>query len=85
MADAENILNEDDFVGDNVDTPEKSVEQHRKRENFKGAISKGKVLGGKKQWTHERVDKPSDNAVNIPYAEYKQCLLNVENEKLEMP
>ena len=49
MADAENILNEDDFVGDNVDTPEKSVEQHRKRENCKGAISKGKVLGGKKQ------------------------------------
>ena len=32
MADVENILNDDDFFGDAVDTPKERTEQHRKRE-----------------------------------------------------
>ena len=53
MADFENILNNDNFFGDTVDTPKEGIEQHRKRECLKGELSKGKVLGGKRQWTHE--------------------------------
>ena len=76
MADVENILNDDEFFGDTVDTPKEGLEQHGKRKCLKGVISKGKVLGGKKQWTHERVDKASDETVNKTYAEYKQRELN---------
>ena len=43
MADVKNILNDDDFCGDIVDTPKEGIEQHKKRECFKGAISKGKA------------------------------------------
>ena len=32
MADVENILNDDDFFGDAVDTPKECTEQHKKRE-----------------------------------------------------
>ena len=32
MADVENILNDDDFFGDSVDTPKEGIEQHRKQE-----------------------------------------------------
>ena len=54
MADVENILNDDDFFGDSVDTPKEGIEQHRKRECLKSIISKGKayLLGSK--WTHEK-------------------------------
>ena len=48
---------------------------------FKGAISKGKILGGKKQWTHEKVEKASDETINKAYAEYKQRELNKKGEK----
>ena len=40
-----------------VDTLNEVVKQHRKLECLMGAMSKGKVLGGKKQWTHEANDK----------------------------
>ena len=30
MDDVENILNDDDFCGDTVDTPKEGIEQHRK-------------------------------------------------------
>ena len=30
MGDVENILNDDDFVADTVDTPKEGVEQHKK-------------------------------------------------------
>ena len=59
MSDVENILNDEEFFGDTVNTPKEGVEQHKKRECLKSAISKGKVLDGKKQWTHERVVKPA--------------------------
>ena len=81
MADVENILNDDEFFGDTVDTPKEGLEQHGKRKCLKGVISKSKVLGGKKQWTHERVDKASDETVNKTYAEYKQRELNEKVEK----
>ena len=67
MADVENTLNDEEFFGDTVDTPKEGVEQHRKGECLKGAISKGKVLGGIKQWTHEKVDKASDETINKTY------------------
>ena len=41
MADDENILNDDDFFGDTVDTLKEGIQQHRKRECLKSVISKG--------------------------------------------
>ena len=35
MASVENILNDDDFFGDIVDTPKEGNEQHKKRESLK--------------------------------------------------
>ena len=48
IADVESILNENEFLGDTVDTLKGGVKQHRKRECLKGAIREGKVLDGKK-------------------------------------
>ena len=81
MTDVENILNDDEFFADTVDTLKEGVDQHRKREFLKRAVSKGKVLGGKKQWTHEKVDKPSDGTINKTYADNRQCELNEKWEK----
>ena len=80
IADVENILNDDDF-GDIVDTPKEGIEQHKKREELKSVINKGKayLLGSK--WTHEKVDKVSDETINKTYAEYKQRELNEKGEK----
>ena len=69
MACAGDMLNDDDFFGDVVDTPEEGIEQHKKQEELKSVIDKGK-LGHK--WTHRRVDKASDEIINKTYAEYKQ-------------
>ena len=81
MADVENMLNDDDFLADTVDTQKEGVEQHRKPECLKSAISKGKILGGKKQWTHEKFEKASDETINKTYAEYRQRELNEKGEK----
>ena len=45
----ENILNEDDFFGDIVDTQKEGIEQYRKRKCLKSVISKGQayLLGSK--------------------------------------
>ena len=81
MADVENILNDDDFLGDSVDTLKEDIEQHRKRECLKSIISKGKAyLLGSKQ-TQEKVDKASDETINKRYTEYKQHELNENGEK----
>ena len=72
MVDVEDILN------DVVDTPKETTEQHRKQEDLKSVIDKGK-LGDK--WTHRRVDKASDEIINKTYAEYKQRELNEKREK----
>ena len=81
MADVENILNDDDFLGDSVDTLKEDIEQHRKRECLKSIISKGKayLLGSK--WTQQKVDKASDETINKRYTEYKQHELNENGEK----
>ena len=78
MADVGDILNDDDFFVNVVDTPKEGTEQHKKREELKSIIDKGK-LGHK--WTHERVDKASDEAINKTFAEYKQCELKKKGEK----
>ena len=81
MTDVENILNDDDFFGDTVDTPKEGIEQHKKRECLKSVMDKGKgyLLGSK--WTHERVGKESDETINKKYVEYKQRELNEKDEK----
>ena len=78
MACAGDMLKDDDFFGDVVDTPEEGIEQHKKQEELKSVIDKGK-LGHK--WTHRRVDKASDEIINKTYAEYKQRKLNEKGEK----
>ena len=80
MGDVENMLNDDDFFGDAVDTPKEGIDQHKKRECC-SVIDKGKghLLGHK--WTHERVDKASDETINKRYAKYKQRELKEKGEK----
>ena len=80
MTDVGDIF-DDDFFGDIVDTPKEGIEQHKKRECLKSAIDKGKgyLLGTK--WTHERVDKASDETINKKYAEYKQREITEKGEK----
>ena len=78
MTDVVNIFNDDDFLRTTVDTPKEGTEQHKKRKQLKSLIDRGK-LGHK--WTHERVDKESDETINKTYAEYKQHELNKKGEK----
>ena len=73
------ILNDDEFFGYAVDTPRKCTEEHKKREELKIAIGKGKL--GK--WAHERVDKASDEVINKAHAEYRQRELSKKGEKTE--
>ena len=77
------ILNDDEFFGDIVDTPKEGIEQHKKREYLKNVINKGKahLLGHK--WTHERVDKTSKETINKTYAKYRERSLNEKGEKTE--
>ena len=81
MADVENVWNDDESFGDTVDTQKEGIGQHRKRECLKSVISKGKayLLGSK--WTHEKVNKASDETINKTYVEYKQRELNERGEK----
>ena len=81
MADVENILNNDDFFGDIVDTPREGIEQHGKREFLKSVIGSGKAYLIGRKWTHEKVDKACDETINKTYAEYKQAELNEKGEK----
>ena len=78
MADVGNILNNNEFFNDVVDTPKEGTEEHKKREELKSIIDKG-MLGHK--WSHERVEKASDETINKTYAEYKQHELNEKGEK----
>ena len=54
---------------------------HKKREELRSYLDKGKVhlLGNK--WTHVRVGKVSDKTINKTYAEYRQRELNEKGEK----
>ena len=82
MADVAEILNDDEFFGDVFDTPKEGIEQHKKRECLKSVIYKVK-LGHK--WTHERVDKASDETINKKHAAYRQRELKEKEEKRERP
>ena len=81
MADVENILNDDKFFWDIVDTSKEGIDQHRKRECLKGVIDKGKAYLLRRKWTQEKVDKSSDETINRKYAEYRQRELNKKGEK----
>ena len=61
MADVGDMLNDDEFFGDTVDTPKEGIAQFKKREELMSVIDKGR-LGHK--WTYERVDKASDEIIN---------------------
>ena len=78
MANVGDVLNDDEFFGDVVDTPNKGTEQHEKREELKSIIDKGKL---EHKLTHNKVDKASDEIINKTYAEYKQRELNEKGEK----
>ena len=60
-------------------TDVEGIEQDKKQECLKSVIDKGKKLGYK--WTHERVDKASDETINKKYAEYKQCEITEKGVK----
>ena len=62
MADVQNILNDDEFLGDIVDTPKEGIEQHKK---LKDAVDSGRLY----KWKHRKVDKSSDEIINKTYAE----------------
>ena len=55
----------------------KALSSIKKREELKSLIERCK-LGHK--WTHERVDKASDEIINKKYVEYKQRQLNEKGE-----
>ena len=78
MASVGDILNDDDFFGDVVDTPKEGIEQRKKLQELKSIIDKGK---SGHEWIHERVGKPSDEVINKTYAENKHRKLNEKGEK----
>ena len=76
MLDVENMLDDDEFFADTVDTLQEGTEEQTKRGCLKDAIGKREekciLLDGKKQWKHEKVDKASNKTINKAYAEYEQ-------------
>ena len=55
MASVGDILNDDGFFSDVADTPEEGMEQHKKREELKSVIDKGKLgqNGRIEGWTRQ--------------------------------
>ena len=80
MTDVKDIF-DNDFFGNVADTPKEGIEQHKKRECLKNVIDKGKAHLLRHKWTHERVDKSSDETINKKYTEYRQRELNEKGEK----
>ena len=77
MARVGDILIED-LLNDVADTSKEATEQHKKQEELKSIINKGKLVH---KWTHGRVDKASNEIINKTYAYYKQRKLNEKGEK----
>ena len=67
---------------DTADTTKRSAQQHREPDCLKGAISKEKVLGSKKQMTQEKLDQASNETINKTCVKYKQRELNKKVEKM---
>ena len=69
MTDNGDILNDDDFFGDIVDTPKEGIEQHKNRKCLKSVIDKGKDIckgnGHTKGWTKEAKKLLTKIALNI--------------------
>ena len=63
------LLNDNNQVLDEVDTPEEGVIQRKKRDILKDVIKKGKayLLGGNKPWSIDQIDKANDKS-------YRQAL-----------
>ena len=78
MGSVGDISNDDEIFVDVVDTPKDNIKQHKKWENLKSIIDKGK-LGQK--WTQKRVHKSSDEIINKTYAEHRQRELNEKTGK----
>ena len=75
MADAGDVLNNNEIFGDVVETPKEDTEQHRKREELKTRISQG--INGHMKWQ----TRASDEVINKTYSEYKQHKLNEKGKK----
>ena len=69
MPDVGDILNDDDFFVDVVVTSKECAEQHKKQKCLKSVMDRGKahLLGHK--WTHEKMNKVSDEIINKTYTE----------------
>ena len=80
VANVKNILNNEDFFWDVADIPKEGIEQHRNRECLKSVKGSGKAYLLRRKWTHEKVNKASDETVSKTYAEYKQRELNEKGE-----
>ena len=78
IASVENILNDDEFFGDIVDTPKEGIEEHKKRKCLKSFIDRGKL---RHKWMQEKVEKASDEGINKMYTEYKQREITQKGEK----
>ena len=78
IASVENILNDDEFFGDIVDTPKEGIEEHKKRKCLKSFIDRGKL---RHKWMQEKVEKASDEVINKMYTEYKQREITQKGEK----
>ena len=77
MAELDQILalfDNDNNQADEVDTPKEGVMQCKKREALKDAIKQGKahLIGGKKLWTIDRLDKAKDELIDKLYINYTQ-------------
>ena len=83
MADVGDILNDNEFFGDVIDTPKEGIEQHKKREKLKSVIDKGKAHLLEHKWTHGRLGKASNEIIIKTYTEYRQYELNEKGEKTE--
>ena len=58
------ILNDDEFFGDVVDTPNEGIEQHKKRECLRSAIDKGKLRWTKQAMKLLTKSTPNTSSVN---------------------
>ena len=59
---------------------QEGIEQHRKWECLKSAISNDKAYLLEGKWTQQNVDKAGDETINKTHTEYKQLVLTENSE-----
>ena len=76
------LLNDNNQVLDEVDTPEEGVIQRKKRDILKDVIKKGKayLLGGNKSWSIDQIDKANDKVIDKLYQNYTQLEMREKAE-----